>query len=193
MATWEWKSDLRTSDGTDWAWSDYAAKDSKAIEAEYKKGSKSFVLNKKYKIDFRNMIQHRTDDYNRQRDIRRTGGAKMGARKAQADSDSDSDAPPAKKAKTTGGKALKNCVIAMSGSLTQTRAQIATLIENNGGDFSKGVTHSCTHLLTTAHEVANPTDKVYDARKKSVTMVSEAWLRKSIALGVAQPTSKYEL
>eukprot|EP00992_Anisonema_acinus_P003821 TRINITY_DN14167_c0_g1_i1.p1 TRINITY_DN14167_c0_g1~~TRINITY_DN14167_c0_g1_i1.p1 ORF type:complete len:190 (+),score=20.75 TRINITY_DN14167_c0_g1_i1:65-634(+) len=189
MVKWSWKSDLRTDES--WCWTPYSKAEATKIERAYQAGEKKLVLSKKYHIDFKNMIQHRADDYSRQRDIKREGPA-AGSRKAPRDSDSDSsDAPPVKKTKA--GKPLKGCVISMTGTLSETRAQIATFIEDNGGEFSKNVTNRCTHLVTTPSEAACPTDKVFDANKKGVPLVSEKWLRRSVALGVPQPIGPYKL
>eukprot|EP01010_Urceolus_cornutus_P001338 NODE_1877_length_725_cov_180.744083_g1462_i0.p1 GENE.NODE_1877_length_725_cov_180.744083_g1462_i0~~NODE_1877_length_725_cov_180.744083_g1462_i0.p1 ORF type:complete len:202 (+),score=62.36 NODE_1877_length_725_cov_180.744083_g1462_i0:54-608(+) len=181
MVGWSWKSDLRTGDSNEDAWTPYTTQEAKKIEKAYKNGEKKLVMDKKYHIDFKNMIQHRADDYSRQRDIRRD------------DSDSDSsDAPPRKKAKKSpGANVLKGCVIAMSGTLSETRAQIATKIEDNGGEFSKNVTYQCTHLITTPGDVASITEKVREAKMKGIDIVSEDWLTKSLKLGVTQPVKKY--
>eukprot|EP01012_Entosiphon_sulcatum_P051928 TRINITY_DN71310_c0_g1_i1.p1 TRINITY_DN71310_c0_g1~~TRINITY_DN71310_c0_g1_i1.p1 ORF type:complete len:185 (-),score=43.79 TRINITY_DN71310_c0_g1_i1:64-618(-) len=184
MVQWYWKSDLRTGDGSDWAWSKYAAKDNKKIEDAFQAKKKTLVLSAKYHIDFGNMIQHRADDYDRQRDIKRV---------AADGSDSDSDSDPAPKKKKAKKGALTDCAIALSGTLSQTHAQWGKEIEDNDGTYCKTVSNACTHLVTTPHEVSITTEKVLDARKKGAKIVSEKWLSKSIKLGASQPAGPYAL
>jgi len=61
--SWHWKGDED--------WTAYSESDSTKIEKAYQKKQKSVKLNENYKIDFKEMIQHRIDDFNRQRQIKR--------------------------------------------------------------------------------------------------------------------------
>jgi len=69
MAQWQWKKDLRFKSKEE-AWENYGAAANKKIETAYRQ-KKTFKLDKTYTIDFKDMVQHRTDDRYRQRDIRR--------------------------------------------------------------------------------------------------------------------------
>lgn len=81
-AIWQFKTDLRKGNKNDAAWSSYSDGDSAIIEAAHvlfeaangtvaKKKVQTAPLNATYSVNFREMIQYRNDDENRQRPIRR--------------------------------------------------------------------------------------------------------------------------
>jgi hypothetical protein len=74
-AVWFWKSDLRKNDKDGEEWEPYGADDTAKLEKAFKKGQKTMKLNDKYKIDFKQMLQVRHDDPDRQRPIKRRDGA----------------------------------------------------------------------------------------------------------------------
>ena len=71
LVTWKWKNDLRKKDQRGEAWESYPASQSTKIEAAFQKGAEELKLDATYSIDFKNMIQVRNDDYDRQRDVQR--------------------------------------------------------------------------------------------------------------------------
>jgi hypothetical protein len=68
--SWFWKAD----DG----WKAYSAEDNNKLEDGFRKKQKKMKLNDTYSIDYKEMIQHRSDDYNRQREIKREALADEG-------------------------------------------------------------------------------------------------------------------
>jgi hypothetical protein len=77
MATWCWKKDLRKDDNDATAWAPYDIDVSNKIETAYQKSQKTTKLDDTYKINFTLMIQHRIDDENRQRAIKRVFEAEI--------------------------------------------------------------------------------------------------------------------
>jgi hypothetical protein len=79
---WQFKVDLRKADDDDSAWQGYSAHDNGRIETACRTRSGNvdadddeFELNSTYSICFSEMIQHRVDDRERQRPIRRVDAA----------------------------------------------------------------------------------------------------------------------
>jgi len=69
---WYWKKDLRLKDENAQAWEKYNDADMKRIEKQYQKNKRaSFAFDDTYQIDLERMIQHRKDDDDRQRPIKR--------------------------------------------------------------------------------------------------------------------------
>ena len=74
---------------------------------------------------------------------------------------------------------LSGKVIAISGTLSQPRATITSLITSNGGTFSTSYSKKVTHLM-----VADPTastSKLTKARANGTEIVDEAWLSQFVA------------
>lgn len=57
--SWYWKSDLRLVDENETAWTVYEHSAAKKLEAAFQRGQKTMKLDDTYKIDFKEMIQHR--------------------------------------------------------------------------------------------------------------------------------------
>lgn len=104
--------------------------------------------------------------------------------------------PPKKSAaakKKDASDALADKVFALSGTLTKTRDEISTLIEENGGTVASSVTKKVTHLITTEEDFAAASNKVETAKKNGIFIVNEDWLHDSIKDGSAKDEKKYSL
>lgn len=68
--SWAWKKDLRFKNDAE-VWENYSEEQNAVIETAYEKKETSVSLDKKYNIDFKAMVQHRSSDWDRQRPVRR--------------------------------------------------------------------------------------------------------------------------
>eukprot|EP01116_Phalansterium_solitarium_P013744 TRINITY_DN3114_c0_g1_i1.p1 TRINITY_DN3114_c0_g1~~TRINITY_DN3114_c0_g1_i1.p1 ORF type:complete len:181 (-),score=7.97 TRINITY_DN3114_c0_g1_i1:60-602(-) len=110
--SWYWKNDLRFKDDEAGAWTAYSDDDSKRIESAFKKNQKTFKLSDEYKIDFAALIQHRIEDRNRQRAVKRLETSSSAKKKAGQDVKQKSP----KKAKKQLGKDLEKGAASSSAS-----------------------------------------------------------------------------
>lgn len=77
-------------------------------------------------------------------------------------------------------KPLSGLVIALSGKLSMTSAEIAKLIEKNGGKFSKTISSDVTHVICA--NMDDKTQKLTKAKEQGKTLVDEKFLKKKINL-----------
>jgi len=91
--SWFWKGDA--------GWVAYKEEDAKKLEQAHQKGQKVLKLNDTYKVDMKQMFQFRSDDPDKQREIKREEDEGKGQKRAK---DDDEDEAPKKKSKK-GGKA----------------------------------------------------------------------------------------
>jgi hypothetical protein len=102
-ATWSWNSNVHVPDSDPKAWSPYPPSDSAKLEAAYMKGEPTVTLNANYSVAFNDksagMVQYRTDDRSRWRQVKRVGGPErpkhVGLKAVKAvvvDSDESTDA-----------------------------------------------------------------------------------------------------
>lgn len=109
---WEFKQDLRfnkAGKSEDIGWAPYADADSAKIEKAYQKKQAKVKLNDTYTVNLKgNLFQHRNDDFNRQRPVRRVEAsaqppaakkAKTAKSSEKADSDDEETKKPASKGK----------------------------------------------------------------------------------------------
>lgn len=79
-------------------------------------------------------------------------------------------AEPSKKKRNT--NFLEGCHIAITGTLSQPRKAIVSVIESHGGVFSKSITKKTTHLIS----ARNDTVKAKKAIEKGIKIVTEAFV-----------------
>jgi len=73
-AKWWFKKDLRLRDDKEEGWAAYSIGDTDAIEKAFRAKKESLLLNDKYTINLKEMMQYRNDDSYKQRPVRRIEG-----------------------------------------------------------------------------------------------------------------------
>jgi hypothetical protein len=91
------------------------------------------------------------------------------------------------------GKPLKDAVVAIAGTLSCSHSSFEELIIKNGGEFSAGISQRVTHLVSTKEEIKTNSPKVKKAMFQEIPIVSESFIRDSIAKGKLQEEEKYTL
>ena len=82
--------------------------------------------------------------------------------------------PPAPLPPPPPGKPLGSMVVCVSGQMSMVRKQFWAWLRSQGATVNmQGVTRDTTHLITTAAEADNPTNKVLEAMRKGTLVVSE--------------------
>jgi len=101
-------------------------------------------------------------------------------KKAESDEEVDETSSSDKQDSPKKSKALSGMVIALSGKLSMTSAEIAKLIEKNGGKFAKTITQDVTHVICANTD--DKTKKLTKAKEDGKTLVDEKFLKKKINL-----------
>ena len=82
--------------------------------------------------------------------------------------------PPAPLPPPPPGKPLGSMVVCVSGQMSMVRKQFWAWLRSQGATVNmQGVTRDTTHLITTAAEADNPTNKVLEAMRKGTLVVTE--------------------
>lgn len=115
-------------------------------------------------------------------------GTKKSTKKAPAKAKAKAKAPAKK-----GGKCFSKCVFCISGSLSKTKSEMTTLITDNGGTVSAGVTKATTHLLTSDADYQAGTGKVSKARSNGTPIVHEDFIFDSIKQGSLADAGDYDM
>jgi len=97
--SWFWKSDDD--------WKEYAAADSAKIEKAFQKKQKTVQLNDTYKVNFKDKIQFRMDDPDKQRDIKRVDPPEKKGKKRGKEEETEEVEAPNKKGKNEPEKVVQ--------------------------------------------------------------------------------------
>jgi NAD-dependent DNA ligase len=84
------------------------------------------------------------------------------------------------------GKPLEGYCFTITGTLSVSRQEFETLIQQNGGEIAKSVTKKCTHLIS----AVSGTKKCQDAEAKGLQVVDEEWVREKIHSTGEKPMKK---
>lgn len=91
-------------------------------------------------------------------------------------------------------KFLANIVLSITDNVKNPRTYYTKITREHGGRFSYNITKGgVTHLIATKGDVDEENPKIAEAAKRSIYVVTEAWLEDSIAQGTAQTETKYNL
>ena len=82
------------------------------------------------------------------------------------------------------GQPLGSLVVCVSGQMSMVRKQFWEWLRSHGARVcQQGVTKDTTHLITTAAEADNPTNKVLEAMRKGTLVVNEAFVIDAVKAG----------
>eukprot|EP01100_Stratorugosa_tubuloviscum_P000946 TRINITY_DN120_c0_g2_i1.p1 TRINITY_DN120_c0_g2~~TRINITY_DN120_c0_g2_i1.p1 ORF type:complete len:768 (-),score=314.89 TRINITY_DN120_c0_g2_i1:36-2339(-) len=106
---------------------------------------------------------------------------------------SKSKASKSKNNNSSSSSPFKDIVFVLSGTMSQPRKKIESLIKQNGGQISSSVTNKTTHLLTTASDFALNQAKVQAAKSKGIPIVVEEFLHESAKQNKLLDTTNFDL
>jgi ATP-dependent DNA ligase len=100
----------------------------------------------------------------------------------------------AAKGKGKAAQALDTLVVCVSGQMSMVRKQFWDWLRSHGATVNQsGVTRDTTHLITTAAEADNPTNKVLEAMRRGTLVVSEDFVQEAVRLGALPDVTAYLL